>query len=303
MTSSGKKQAFAGGIAALVALTVIGLAFIAAHVTGLARSEAEAASRTQCTPGTGGDTAQITRQVQEVLAGSPAAASVPGLSVPTEQIPNARTIVATGITMNIPARGQVVALATALQESTLRNIDYGDRDSVGLFQQRPSQGWGTRQQILDPVYASTKFYNALTSLKDWESMPVTIAAQKVQKSAFPDAYAKHEPLATALQQAIAPPLGGGRLRPQAPPVSALPPSAPPIQRPPTTTTSRPAPCLPASKSRPTPPPRPATRSAGPWDSSARPTSGAAPAPTPTATIPGTAATAPPSCSAPTASPE
>ncbi|MFJ1744396.1 C40 family peptidase [Streptomyces microflavus] len=210
MTSSRKKQAFAGGIAALVALTVIGLAFIAAHVTGLARSEAEAASRTQCTPSTGGDTAQITRQVQEVLAGSPAPASVPGLSVPKEQIPNARTIVATGITMNIPARGQIVALATALQESTLRNIDYGDRDSVGLFQQRPSQGWGTRQQILDPVYASTKFYNALTSLKDWESMPVTIAAQKVQKSAFPDAYAKHEPLATALQQAIAPPLGGGR---------------------------------------------------------------------------------------------
>ncbi|MGW4218424.1 C40 family peptidase [Streptomyces bacillaris] len=210
MTGSRKKQLLAGGAVALVVLTVVTLAFIAAHVTGLARSQAEAAARPQCTPGAGGDTAQITWQVQEALAGSsPAPVSVPGLSVPKEQIPNARTIVATGITMNVPARGQVVALATALQESTLRNIDYGDRDSVGLFQQRPSQGWGTRQQILDPVYASTKFYSALKSLKNWESMPVTVAAQKVQKSAFPDAYAKHEPLATALQQAIAPTLAGG----------------------------------------------------------------------------------------------
>ncbi|MFI5905472.1 C40 family peptidase [Streptomyces cyaneofuscatus] len=211
MTGSRKKQLLGAGVAASVLLTVVALAFIAAHVTGLARSEAEAAARTQCAPGAGGDTARITRQVQEVLAGSPAPASVPGLSVPKEQIPNARAIVATGITMGIPARGQVVALATALQESTLRNIDYGDRDSVGLFQQRPSQGWGTREQILDPVYASTKFYDALKSLKDWESMPVTVAAQKVQKSAFPDAYAKHEPLATALQQAIAPSLGGGQI--------------------------------------------------------------------------------------------
>ncbi|MEU3706948.1 C40 family peptidase [Streptomyces anulatus] len=208
MTGSRKVQLVIGAAAAAVVLTVIALAAIATHVTGIARAE-EAAARPQCTPGAGGDTGQITQQVQEVLAGSPAPVSVPGLTAPKEQIPNARTIVATGITMGIPARGQIVALATALQESTLRNIDHGDRDSIGLFQQRPSQGWGTRDQILDPVYASTKFYNALKSLKDWESMPVTIAAQKVQKSAFPDAYARHEPLATTLQQAIAPALGGG----------------------------------------------------------------------------------------------
>ncbi|MFD4224712.1 C40 family peptidase [Streptomyces griseus] len=209
MTGSRKVQLALGGAAVAVVLTVIALAAIANHVTGIARAE-ETAARPQCTPGTGGDTGQITQQVQEVLAGSPAPVSVPGLTAPKEQIPNARTIVATGITMDIPARGQIIALATALQESTLRNIDHGDRDSIGLFQQRPSQGWGTREQILDPVYASTKFYNALKSLKDWESMPVTVAAQKVQKSAFPDAYAKHEPLATTLQQAIAPSLRGGR---------------------------------------------------------------------------------------------
>ncbi|MEU8034775.1 NlpC/P60 family protein [Streptomyces sp. NPDC049099] len=133
--------------------------------------------------------------------------TVSGLPDPKEQLPNAKTIVATGIQLGIPARGQVIGLATALQESALRNLDHGDRDSVGLFQQRPSQGWGTREEIMNPVYASKKFYNALKSVKGWESMPVTVAAQKVQKSGTPDAYAQHEPLATALQQAIAPALG------------------------------------------------------------------------------------------------
>ncbi|WP_330481518.1 C40 family peptidase [Streptomyces sp. NBC_00724] len=187
------------------------MAAIAAHVAGIGQSEAEAATaQAQCAAnGTGGDvdTAQVAQQVKAVLAGSSSDVTVAGLPSPKEQIPNAKAIVVTGAQMRIPARGQVIALATALQESGLRNLDHGDRDSVGLFQQRPSQGWGTRAQILDPVYAATKFYKALKSLKDWESMPVTVAAQKVQKSGVPDAYAKHEALATALQQAIAPTLG------------------------------------------------------------------------------------------------
>ncbi|NYI03446.1 cell wall-associated NlpC family hydrolase [Allostreptomyces psammosilenae] len=94
-------------------------------------------------------------------------------------------------------------MATALQESSLRNLSYGDRDSLGLFQQRPSQGWGTAEQIQDPVYASTKFYEGLLAVDGWESMTLTQAAQAVQRSDFPDAYAKWE-LATTLQQAIAP---------------------------------------------------------------------------------------------------
>ncbi|MCY0930990.1 NlpC/P60 family protein [Streptomyces sp. H27-H1] len=196
------------------------MAAIAAHVSGIADAEAQAAARTQgsCSAGTGldSDTARIVQQVRAALAGGGAGSvEVAGLSSPGEQIPMARAVVATGIQMRLPARGQVIALATALQESGLRNLDYGDLDSLGLFQQRPSQGWGSREQILDPVYASTKFYKALTALKDWELMPLTVAAQKVQASAFPDAYAKHEPLATALQLAIAPTLG-------APPPPGLP---------------------------------------------------------------------------------
>ncbi|MFE2498802.1 C40 family peptidase [Streptomyces scopuliridis] len=179
---------------------------IAAHVAGIGQSQAEAmAAQTQCTAnatGTDIDTAQLSQKVKGMLVGS-SDVTVPGLSSPKEQLPSAKEIVATGAQMRISARGQIIALATALQESGLRNLDHGDRDSLGLFQQRPSQDWGTREQIIDPVYASTKFYTALKSLKDWESMPLTVAAQKVQKSGYPDAYAKHEALATALQQAIA----------------------------------------------------------------------------------------------------
>ncbi|MGW3493086.1 C40 family peptidase [Streptomyces sp. NPDC001020] len=150
------------------------------------------------------DSAAVSKQVESILkGGNKAAVSVPGLDDPAEQIPNAETIQATGVAMKVPARGQIVALATALQESGLRNLGYGDRDSLGLFQQRPSQGWGTSQQVRDPVHASTKFYEALLKVSGWQSMTVTQAAQAVQNSGFPDAYAKWEPLATALQKAIA----------------------------------------------------------------------------------------------------
>lgn len=151
------------------------------------------------------DASAVAVQVKAILDdGAKGTVSVPGLDDPAEQLPNAKTIQATGVAMNIPVRGQVVALATALQESGLRNLTYGDRDSLGLFQQRPSQGWGTANEILDPVYASTKFYEALEKVSGWQSLSITQAAQAVQRSGFRDAYAKWEPLASALQQAIEP---------------------------------------------------------------------------------------------------
>ncbi|MEU9294847.1 NlpC/P60 family protein [Streptomyces sp. NPDC048266] len=158
------------------------------------------------------DTAAVATQVKAILdGGDKGSISVPGLDDPAEQVPNAKTIQATGVAMNIPARGQVVALATALQESGLRNLAYGDRDSLGLFQQRPSMGWGTANEILDPVHASTKFYEGLRKVSGWQSLSITQAAQAVQRSGFPEAYAKWEPLATALQKAIEPllPKAGG----------------------------------------------------------------------------------------------
>lgn len=164
------------------------------------------ASASCSTDSAGGvDTAAVATQVKAVLQGADkGAVSVPGLDAPAEQVPNAKTIQATGVAMNIPARGQVVALATALQESRLRNLTYGDRDSLGLFQQRPSQGWGTANQILDPVHASTTFYEGLKKVSGWQSLSIAQAAQAVQRSGYPDAYAKWEPLATALQKSIEP---------------------------------------------------------------------------------------------------
>ncbi|KUN02137.1 hypothetical protein AQI95_29140 [Streptomyces yokosukanensis] len=150
------------------------------------------------------DTSKITEQVTKILDGADAShVHIKGLDLPGEQIPNAQTIVATGISLGVPMRGQIVALATALQESQLRNLGGGDRDSLGLFQQRPSQGWGTAEQIHDPVYASEQFYKALLKVHGWQQMTVTQAAQAVQQSGYPNAYAQWEPLATTLQKAIA----------------------------------------------------------------------------------------------------
>lgn len=104
----------------------------------------------------------------------------------------AATIDAVAEKRGLPARAATIGIATAIQESKLRNLTYGDRDSVGLFQQRPSQGWGTREQLLDPVYAANAFYDALVKIKGYEGMRITEIAQKVQRSAYPEAYADHE---------------------------------------------------------------------------------------------------------------
>ncbi|MEU3789385.1 heavy metal transporter [Streptomyces fructofermentans] len=120
----------------------------------------------------------------------------------TEQAVNAATITAVGTNRGMPERAVTIALATALQESALRNIRHGDRDSLGLFQQRPSQGWGTEREIMDPTYAAGEFYKHLDKVRDYEDLPLTVAAQRVQRSGFPDAYAKHEPDATLLAAAL-----------------------------------------------------------------------------------------------------
>lgn len=142
-------------------------------------------------------------------------APVGGLS--QAQMDHATTIVRVGQQMGLPKQAYVVALATALQESNLRNLanpvypeSYQhrndgsgyDHDSVGLFQQRPSTGWGTVAQIMDPEYAARAFYQELRRVSGWENLPVTVAAQTVQVSAFPNHYAKHEPLARRLVEAI-----------------------------------------------------------------------------------------------------
>lgn len=109
-----------------------------------------------------------------------------------EQANNAALIVAVGTSRGLPEQALTIALSTSLQESDLRNLELGDRDSLGLFQQRPSQGWGTAGQVMDPYYATNAFYDALIHVDGWEAMSVTEAAQAVQRSGFPEAYSGHE---------------------------------------------------------------------------------------------------------------
>src|SRR3954452_23453422 len=100
----------------------------------------------------------------------------------TDQAENASAIAAVAVRRGLAARAVSIALAAAFQERKLHNLRYGDRDSVGLFQQRPSQGWGTRTQLLDPEYAAGAFYDQLVKIDGYQDMPITEAAQQVQRS-------------------------------------------------------------------------------------------------------------------------
>ncbi|MCD9193390.1 C40 family peptidase [Streptomyces albireticuli] len=200
------------GIAAVLGVVCLSPLLLAgAAATAAAGSGGSQSQSANCTTGADIDTDAVAKQVASILGGkgSTKDVHVEGLELPAEQIPNAKTITATGISLKVPELGQIVALATAMQESRIRNLNYGDLDSLGLFQQRPSQGWGTPEQVRDPVHASTRFYKALLEVHGWQQMTVTQAAQAVQASGFPDAYAQWEPLARALQQAIVKTLPGG----------------------------------------------------------------------------------------------
>jgi hypothetical protein len=133
----------------------------------------------------------------------------PGASPPSEpvvldvtQSANAATIAAVGLRRGLPSQAIAIALATALQESKLENLNGGDRDSVGLFQQRPSQGWGTPEQLRDPRYAAGAFYNKLLKINGWQKMRITDAAQAVQRSAHPEAYEKWAGKSAVLAKAL-----------------------------------------------------------------------------------------------------
>jgi cell wall-associated NlpC family hydrolase len=159
--------------------------------------------------------------------------AAPGGLTP-DQAANAAVIVAAGQRLAVPVRGWVIAVATALQESDLVNSPSAtDHDSLGLFQQRPSQGWGTAEQIMNPDYAATAFYEHLVRVPGWQSLPLTVAADAVQRSAFSGAYARHEARASAIVAAFTGGVvcdGGAGLPggdvPELPPGFTLPPDTP-----------------------------------------------------------------------------
>jgi cell wall-associated NlpC family hydrolase len=171
-----------GGLAAAAALTI---PFLLAAGVALAAEASGAISPPPTAPTTSGC----------VSAGAAKAAA--GTFNSTQKA-SAQIIYNVAVSLGLPQQAAVIAITTAMQESRLQNLPYGDADSIGLFQQRPSQGWGTPAQITDPVYAAKAFYNVLVRIPNWQSLPVAVAAQDVQRSANPGAYAQWQNLATAL---------------------------------------------------------------------------------------------------------
>jgi len=131
-----------------------------------------------------------------------ATASGNSVTLDLEQAHYASIVVGMSVKRGLPPRAASIAMATVYQETGIRNLNYGDLDSVGLFQQRPSQGWGSRKQLLDPHYATDKFYDALVKIEDWETADITTVAQRIQNSSYPDAYRDHEADARVLASAL-----------------------------------------------------------------------------------------------------
>jgi len=146
----------------------------------------------------GGPKHNVTLPAPPPAPGCQAGTGAAAIPLGTEQAGIAATIAGIAVRHRLPQRALTIALAAALQESQLQNLDYGDRDSVGVFQQRPSQGWGTTAELEDPVYATTRFFAALVKVPRYTKMPVDQAAQDVQHSADGYAYGQWTGIATLL---------------------------------------------------------------------------------------------------------
>ncbi len=174
-----RRRARTAALLAALGVVVVGGAVVAVNQL----QESEVLVRERCSATVGADTFELT---------------------PT-QAANAALISGVAVDRGLPARAASIAIATAIQESRLENIDYGDDagpDSRGLFQQRPSQGWGTEEQIMMPLYSTGAFYDALVQITGYETLPITEAAQSVQRSAYPEAYADHAPEGRAFASAL-----------------------------------------------------------------------------------------------------
>ena len=182
-------------------VTALSAALIAGSVSMATAASAEPASVQATSPST-----EAVPFTSKALRGGKVPSTQDDTQLSAEQVGNARTIIAVGKGADLSKKAQKIAVMTALQESSLINLDGGDKDSAGLFQQRPSMGWGTIAQVTDPVYASQSFYGVnpqcpnpgLLQIEGWDTMDPGAAAQAVQGSAYPDAYDKWETLAAQL---------------------------------------------------------------------------------------------------------
>ena len=189
---------FETGVLRKGALGLAGLAFASGVVAGpIAGAHTEAPRMTPAAAAVRVDKPAMEKLIPHGVQGEQSR-----IPLDAEQTNNAKAIIKATKKAGMDERAAVVAIATALQESKLENLGHlgerNDHDSQGLFQQRPSSGWGTVEQITDPEYATTAFLKALRQVDGWEEMPLTQAAQTVQVSAFPFHYAKWEQAAAEL---------------------------------------------------------------------------------------------------------
>ena len=177
-------------------LAVTGLAFAGGIAAGPATHAFAAEAPVAAVKPAAVATVQVDKPAPEKLSPHGVQGPQSSIDLNEDQKGNAKAIVEATKKAGLDERAAVISIATSLQESKLENLgDLGalnDHDSLGLFQQRPSSGWGTPEQVTDPAYATTAFLEGLKQVDGWQDLPLTEAAQKVQVSAYPDAYAKWE---------------------------------------------------------------------------------------------------------------
>ncbi|MEU8009555.1 hypothetical protein AB0B74_31420 [Micromonospora parva] len=178
-------------------LSVAGLAFVGGVFAGPIAHVANSADTKPVAVAVQADKPDISKLIPHGTQGEQS-----HITLNDEQTANVKAIIAATKKAGLPERAAVISIATSLQESKLENLghlgDMNDHDSLGLFQQRPSSGWGTPEQITDPEYSTTAFLKGLKQVDGWQDMPLTVAAQTVQVSAYPDAYAQWEQQAADL---------------------------------------------------------------------------------------------------------
>jgi cell wall-associated NlpC family hydrolase len=176
-----------GGLVTVVTVAVIGVSAVTTVVTE--NQEADQARRTS---------QSCNAMLGPITSGPAGSGAADAARLTDEQRETVAKIIAIGKKRKLPARAWQVAIQAGMTESGLRSLDYGDRDSLGIFQMRPSMGWGSPEEVTDPEYAINKFYDVLQQVPDWKAQRPGESAQDVERSAFPDRYHKWEPMAAHL---------------------------------------------------------------------------------------------------------
>jgi peptidoglycan DL-endopeptidase CwlO len=177
----------AGGLVAIATVAVVGVSAVTTVVTEEQEANAARAANMSCNASLG-----------PLTSGPPGSGAADAAKLTEEQRGNVALIISIGKQRNLPPRAWQVAIQAGMTESGLRSLDYGDRDSLGIFQMRPSMGWGSPAEVTDPVYAINKFYDVLEKVPNWADQRPGESAQDVERSAFPDRYHKWEAMAVHL---------------------------------------------------------------------------------------------------------